>query len=292
MSEKKVVKKLKVDFKDIKKYLEMRLSKFIKDNVGEIYNFKEHEVIRVNQKVIDQISPPKTYPNPDFNISKINTILGLIEVHKECGYPKCPFNKTKSLEKSLRSVIKKPVIKDLKEIVNDLKEFCKNFPNKNELCVFNKCACNCKYKCKPLLDKLCEYNKCSFEMTENELTRNKETIAIGLYLTDSYCIEKKVYKKGSILISKNIPSDSSEFELTYVHESTHAFLDDLFGSKVHTKKGFNEGFAVAMEFFYADEYGLDFNKERHGEYLAHEMLTLPDDISILKRTLDSVSDKL
>lgn len=280
-----------VDIEEIKGVLEKQLSKFIEKNAGETYNFEGHEVVYINQKVIDQISPPKTYPNPNFNISKINTILGLIELHKGCGYPKCPFNKTDLLEESLWSVVKNPVITDSMKIVNDLEEFCKNFPNKNELCVFNQCVCNCKNMCRVFLDKLCEYNKCSFEMTEDELTRNKEIHAIGLYLTNSYYIEDKFFEKGSILISTEIHVHSPEFALTYVHESTHALLDDLFGSKVHTKKGFNEGFAVAMEYYYSIDNELEFNYDRHGEYLAHEMLTLPDDISILKRMIASVKDK-
>ena len=280
------------DFNDIVKALKKQLSEFIQDNVKKIDDtLEKHEAKYIEQEVIDRISPPKIRPNPNFNASKINIILGLIESHKNCSYPNCPFNQSDSLEKSLVDVIENQDVKDLNKIVNDLDVFCKNFPNINELCISNECACNCKNMCKKLFDQIIEYNKCSFAMTKNELTRNKEIPAIGLYLTDSYYIEDDFFEKGTILISTELDVHGSKFALTYVHESTHALLHDLFGSKVHKKKGFNEGFAVAMEYYYAQKYDLDFNKERHGEYLAHEMLTLPNEISTLDKMINSVKCK-
>lgn len=274
--------------------LERKFNDFLQSNLEVTYKFNEHEVICVDQYVLDRLKPPRTYPNPNFNISKINTILGLIELHRECNCPKmCPLYETKRLRELLERFVKNPKTMEdeiVERIIDKLRIRDEKFQNEY-LGACQNCGCNCRNQCKELLDELQEDDK-RFEMTKDEFKCNKEVLTVGLYLTKSRFIYGVHYRKGSILIGNDIPVGSDEFALTYVHENTHALLDDLFGSKVHTKKGFNEGFAVAMEFFYADEYDLDFNKERHGEYLAHEILTLPKDKSILKRTLDSVSDKL
>lgn len=268
------------------------LGEFISDTLLCKYNFDKHSVICVDQKILDRISPPKTYPNPKFNISKINTILSLIELHKKCGNPRCPLSDTKRLEKLLNRFVKNPStisVKYIERIIIILKTRDKKLKTVYSDACYN-CHCNCRNQCEESFSELQEDNKC-FEMMENEFKQNTKTPAIGLYLTSSYYIDGNSFKKGSILLSNDIPLGSDTFKLTYLHESTHALLDYLFGSKVHMKKGFDEGFAVAMEYYYADEHGLDFNKERHGEYSAHEMLTLPHKISNLKTMIESVKGK-
>jgi hypothetical protein len=92
--------------------------------------------------------------------------------------------------------------------------------------------------------------------------------AIGLYLNNNH----GQYRKGSVLISKDIIGNQKEFEQTFVHEHTHAMLHkEIQGNVILKNKGLNEGFAVAMEYFYDKK---NFDEKRYGEYLAHQILTI------------------
>lgn len=107
----------------------------------------------------------------------------------------------------------------------------------------------------------------------NELSLPNPTVPFhtaGLYLPTGF----DKYPKNSVLISDDIFKDNDEFEQTFIHEHTHAILHKTIGNVILKNKGLNEGFAVAMEYFYAKDEGLKFNEKRCGEYLAHQILTV------------------
>lgn len=273
---------------------------FFKYTLGEEYTLCKTYI--VPQDEIDLISPPKKYPNPEFDYTgdfisdHINEIRGhlskiieLIEASKTCRYngnPKeCPFFETKRLKDLADQMlnpnkISKNVVNNINRINKKLKYISKKF-NAERVHCFNYNDGFCCHNCTNLIEKFrirnIEQKQYRFEFNLDGLNEYSNQITIGLYLNREHKTNRgNVYPKKSVLISKDILCDSGKFEQTFVHEHTHAMLHACLGDIISKNKGLNEGFAVAMEFFYAKKYGLSFNEKRYGEYLAHQILTILD----------------
>lgn len=274
-----------------------KCKKFFKDTLGEEYTLRETYI--VPQDEINLISPPKKYPNPEFDYTgdfisdhineirkHLSKIIELIEVSKTCiynGNPKeCPFFETKRLEELANQIlnpnkISKNVVNNISRINKKLKHISDKFNMKRVHC-FNPNNGFCCCDCTNLIEKFRirnEQQQYCFEFDLDGLNEYTNQITIGLYLNREHKTNRgDVYPKCSVLISKDVLCDSGKFEQTFVHEHTHAMLHACLKDAISKNKGLNEGFAVAMEFFYAKKYHLEFNKKRYGEYLAHQILTI------------------
>ena len=138
-----------------------------------------------------------------------------------------------------------------------------------------------------ILEKLLDIEKI-WELTPPEPPTITSPVG-GLYLSSGF----GKYPKSSVLISVGLCTDKNknEFEQTFVHEHTHAMLHAVLGDVISKNKGLNEGFAVAMEYFYAKQNALKFNNKRHGEYLAYQILTVLDSPDTLKELFDELNKK-
>ena len=291
-------------------YMDKRVEDFFEKTLGEKYTAC-HTFI-VPQKEINKISPPKKYPNPEFNNSNYNVdkiiehlskIIRLIELSKKCRFNKnqnpkeCPFFETKRLEELSNKVLnsKEPNINIISRINIKLKTISKKFNAKRVHCFHFEdefCSCDCKGLIYDFKINNVGQLQYQFEFDSNEFDKYIDHKTIGLYLNREHRTNQgDVYPKGSVLISKYICHDNGTFEQTFIHEHTHAILHAILKGFISKNKGLNEGFAVAMEYFYAKDNCLNFNKTRYGEYLAHQILTILDNPNEPKELLEKIKNK-
>lgn len=279
--------------------MDQKVEAFFGNTLGVIYTTCDTYVIP--QVELDNIRPPKNYPNPHLDNIKdhLAKILELLELSKKCrgenNPDKCPFFKTKRLEELLNRVLypkRKTKLNDnnIKRINQKLEIISNSFTSENVPCFIRDDEdFFCYHDCQRLIDefRISNFGKFRFEFETDELSKPIQVKTRGLYLNRDH----GDYRKDSVLISEDIINDKNEFELTFVHEHTHAMLHTVLGDVISKNKGLNEGFAVAMEYFYAKDYGLKFNEKRYGEYLAHQILTVLDDPKNPRDLFDKLKKK-
>lgn len=296
-----------MDLKDAERYdgdMINRVKNFFEKTLGVKYTACETYI--VPQDEINLISPQKRYPNPRVNEIKdyLSKITRIIELSKNCRYDKnhkeCPFFETKRLEYLLNQVLNPKkrntnVVNNINRVNKKLKSISKKFNTKRVHC-FNFgdefCSCDCKGLIEDFRIGNVEQRQYRFELDSDEFDEYIYHTTMGLYLNREHRTNRSVYPKGSVLISEDISRDNGTFEQTFVHEHTHAMLHkEIQGNVISKNIGLNEGFAVAMEKFYADKNGLNFNEKRYGEYLAHQILTILENPNKPKELFEELKKK-
>lgn len=293
------------------------LKDFVKEVLQIDYYPKFENTHKVPQSTLNLLKPPRKYPNPEYvslvmeieksGFHEVKEIIDeshdLLFNSKSCDKEECLF-KFQRLWERLNKLEEKLISdKSDKEIIEIFNHDLNAERTKYNIDGINKKLKNIQTN---LISKpLDSCRNCQIYLSLRRVINLQDIMEVklleptievstsGLFLPNGNRTFK--YPKSSVLILDSLKD--GEFELTFVHEHTHTLLHQYFENLISKNKGLNEGFAVAMEYYYVrwkkslGINGLEFNGNRYGEYLGHQILTLPDYHTIMKDLFDLLTLK-